>query len=294
MRFSAQPLNAQALLLALGLAAMYVPTYIELDRVIWGTVGQGHGPVMLALACWLAYQRIDTLRQTPREPAILPGLACFLVGLSCYFVGRSQDILLLDVGSQIFCLSALLLLYWGHAGWRAMWFPLFFLIFLLPLPSPVVDALTSPLKMAVSYVSEQILYLAGYPIARTGVTLSVGPYKLLVADACAGLNSVFALEAIGVFYMSFVGHTNKTRNILLATLILPISFVTNVLRVCVLVLVTYYFGDAVGQGFVHDFAGIFLFMMATFLTVTADSLLGIFFKDQQTAPSSTATQPQKA
>ena len=113
-------------------------------------------------------------------------------------------------------------------------------------------------------------------MGRTGVTLSIGPYQLLVADACAGLNSIFALEAIGVFYMSMMGYTNPKRNILIALLILPISFASNVIRVITLVLVTYYFGDEAGQGFVHGFAGIMLFMIATMLTVATDTLIGRF------------------
>ena len=103
-----------------------------------------------------------------------------------------------------------------------------------------------------------------------------------MADACAGLNSIFALEAIGVFYMSVAQHASKARNILLDSLILPISFISNVTRVCVLVLVTYYFGDEAGQGFVHGFAGILLFMVATALTIGTDSISGFVLQDQIT------------
>ena len=76
--------------------------------------------------------------------------------------------------------------------------------------------------------------------------------------------------------MSMMGYTNPKRNILIALLILPISFASNVIRVITLVLVTYYFGDEAGQGFVHGFAGIMLFMIATMLTVATDTLIGRF------------------
>lgn len=210
----------------------------------------------------------------------MPGISTIAVGLLSYVLGRSQEVLMFEVGSQIFTIAGILLLYKGLPGLKQMWFPLFFLIFLVPLPGVMVDALTAPLKSGVSYVAEWIMYSAGYPIGRAGVTLTIGQYQLLVADACAGLNSIFALEAIGVFYMSVVRHTNKARNILLAILIIPIAFVSNVTRVIVLVLVTFYFGDEAGQGFIHDFAGILLFMVATILTIGTDSILGIFFKDK--------------
>ena len=48
----------------------------------------------------------------------------------------------------------------------------------------------------------------------------------------------------------------------LAILIMPIAFCANVVRVMILVLVTYHFGDEAGQGFVHGFAGMVLFMVA--------------------------------
>lgn len=265
--------------IAVGLLAMYVPTYIALDTYVWNVVGQGHGPIMLGLAIWLAWQRKSQLVRLPPLSARLSGTVALALGLATYVVGRSQDILFLDTASQLFVLSGTLLLYKGTAGLKTMWFPIFFLIFIIPLPGSVVAAITSPLKTGVSHVSEYLLYHTNYPIGRSGVTLTIGPYQLLVADACAGINSIFALEAIGVFYMSIANHSNKARNIILASLIIPISFISNVTRVIVLVLITYYFGDEAGQGFAHGFAGILLFMAATALTIGADTLLGFFLKD---------------
>jgi exosortase len=133
---------------------------------------------------------------------------------------------------------------------------------------------TQPLKRGVSYVAEQILYHAGYPISRTGVILMIGPYQLLVADACAGLNSMFTLEALGLLYLNIVGHTDKLRNLLLAILIIPVSFCANVVRVMILVLVTFYYGDEAGQGFVHSFAGMVLFLVGLTLMLGVDNVIG--------------------
>jgi exosortase B len=261
------------------------PAYEVLQQSVWRVVGQGHGPVMLALTLWLIWQRWPAFQRLPDAPAWGLALTCLVPGLLAYIVGRSQDVLVLDVGSQVLILAGLTLAYRGQAGLRLMWLPLFFMLFLVPLPGSMVDTLTAPLKSAVSHVAEQVLYAAGYPIARSGVTLTIGPYQLLVADACAGLNSVFSLEAIGVFYMSIIGHTHRLRNVLLAVLILPISFISNVTRVIVLVLITYHFGDEAGQGFVHGFAGILLFMVATALTIAADSLLGLFLPPHSPPPT---------
>lgn len=281
------PSRAELLAIAAGLFAMYLPTYMTLDASIWKIVGQGHGPVMLALTLWLIWQRLPAFAGLATQPAPISGSLLLAAGLLFYVVGRSQDILFMDVGSQMLVLTGLALLYKGWAGWRTMWFPIFFILFIIPIPGSIVDQVTAPLKAAVSYVAEAILYTLHYPVGRSGVTLTIGPYQLLVADACAGLNSIFALEAIGVFYLSVVEHTSRLRNIVLAMLILPISFVSNVTRVIALVLITYYFGDEVGQGFVHSFAGILLFMLATALTIGTDTVLGFFIRDKAEPQSRT-------
>jgi exosortase B len=272
------PSRVELLAITAGLVSMYLPTYMTLEASIWRIVGQGHGPVMLALTLWLIWQRLPAFTSSAAQPSPLAGMLALTAGLLCYALGHSQDILFMDVGSQMLVLTGIALLYKGWAGFRIMWFPIFFILFIIPIPGSIVDQVTAPLKAAVSYVAEAILYKLHYPIGRSGVTLTIGPYQLLVADACAGLNSIFALEAIGVFYLSVVQYSSATRNTLLALLIIPISFASNVTRVITLVLITYYLGDEAGQGFVHNFAGILLFMIATALTICTDALLGIMLK----------------
>jgi exosortase B len=185
-----------------------------------------------------------------------------------------------EVFSQILVLAALFLLFVGRRGLRLVWFPLFFLLFMVPLPGSWVVAVTGPLKAAVSAVAANLLYHLGYPMGRAGVVLSVGPYQLLVADACAGLNSMFTLEALGLLYMNLMNYTSALRNMILAVLIIPISFAANIVRVMILVLVTYYFGDEAGQGFVHGFAGMVLFMVGLILMLFTDKLLGLAFRNK--------------
>ena len=149
---------------------------------------------------------------------------------------------------------------------------------MLPFP---LDSITLPMKMAVSYVTENVLFWLGYPIAREGVILQIGQYQLLVADACAGMHTLISLEALGLLYLSLVKHDSLVRNITLTLLIIPISFTANVFRVITLTLITYYFGDEVGQGFVHGFAGIFLFFIALIFIMAVDSMLQYFVKTKK-------------
>lgn len=260
--------------IVLGLCVLYVPTYYGLLTGIWGDQDQAHGPIVLMVVAFLFWQNRNHLEFiSPNSTRPILGSICLFLGLLSYVIGRSQEILLLEIGSQILVFSGVLLITRGLASLKAMWFPLFFVTFMIPLPSFFLDAVTMPMKMAVSYVAEHILYWFGYPIARSGVILQIGQYQLLVADACAGMHTLISLEALGLLYLNLVKHDSLFRNVSLAILIIPISFTANVIRVIVLTLVTFYFGDAVGQGFVHGFAGMVLFVVALCLIIGVDSIL---------------------
>lgn len=261
--------------IAAGLIVLYLPSLVDLFRGVWSTDQQAHGPIVLGIACWLIYRKWpDMVRSSDGQGgAPVAGWSVFIFGLLLYVIGRSQDILLFEIGSVVWLFSGILLLIRGPRALKAQWFPLFFMLFMIPLPGPLVDLLTMPMKMAVSYVAENILFWFDYPIARTGVILQIGQYKLLVADACAGLHTLFTLEALGLLYLNIVRHDSVLRNIALAILIVPISFTANVIRVIVLTLITYHFGDEAGQGFLHGFAGMVLFLSALLLIIGVDSLL---------------------
>ena len=267
-----RPAIAEWFPIFIGLIALYVPTWIDLSRTIWATEAQAHGPIILGVALWFFWKLRIGIHEMSASPA-RTGWPLFVFGLLLYAIGRSQDILIFEVGSQIVVIASLLLLLRGWGALRTAWFPLFFLLFMIPLPGAFVDALTLPMKMAVSYVAEHVLFWIGYPISRTGVILQIGQYKLLVADACAGLQTLFTLEALGLLYLNIVRHDSLFRNITLATLIIPISFTANVIRVMVLTLITYHFGDEAGQGFLHGFAGMVLFITALLIIMGVDSLL---------------------
>jgi len=273
------PVRALIVLLV-GLAVMYVPTFLRLAEAVWSTDEQGHGPLILGACAWLLWDMRANLFGPQSRPAPVAGSLLLLVSVVIYTVGRSQQVIELEAGSLLLTLPACLLLLVGPTGVRRAWFPLVFLFFMVPLPGVLVQAMTMPLKSVVSVVAEQLLYWAGYPIARTGVTLMVGPYQLLVADACSGLNSLFTLEALGFLYMRIMNYTSKARNVILAVGIIPIAFISNVTRVIILVLVTYHFGDEAGQGFMHGFAGIVLFAVALTLTYGLDRLLAARFDDE--------------
>ena len=238
----------------LGLAWLYLPTYIDLYRVFWVTREGSYGPVMLGFIAWLVWRERDafTLQRTTTKSAL--GITLFAFGLLFYILGRSQSFYNLEVGSQVPLLLGVIHLLLGKPGLRRLWFPIALLIFVVPIPASLLDHILLPLKELVSRIVDNSLYLAGYPIARNGVVLTIGPYSLLIADACSGLNSIIAISGIGLVYIYVAGHSSRWINGALLLSVVPIAFLANIVRVLALVLITFYCGDGVGSSF-HEQAG---------------------------------------
>lgn len=225
------------------------------------------------IIAWMFWNKAQQARSEASAAGSKLGMLPFVLGLVCYVVGHSQDVWFLEIGSFMLSISGLL---WMLGGYRAVLryrYPILFIIILIPLPGFLVDWLTAGLKMGVSQAVEQLLYMAGYPISRSGVVLNIGQYQLMVADACSGINSLFSLFAFGLLYLYFFTPVKLSNRLLLLCSVLPAAIVSNIVRVITLVLVTYYFGDAAGQGFIHQFSGLLLFGVAILCVFMVDAFL---------------------
>jgi exosortase B len=260
--------------LIVGLLALLLPTYLRLYESVWTQEAYEHGPIVLILFWFLVWRNRRQIFSVAAAPDAASGWPCLLLGLFVYFVGRTQNLPLFEVGAHIAILAGVLLLTLGWQSLRAAWFPLVFLLFLVPLPGFVISALTGGLKQWVSAVAESLLYRAGYPVARDGVVITVGQYQMLVADACSGLNSIYSLAAMGLLYVHLMNHKQMMRNAFLIAAIIPAALCANVIRVIFLILITFHFGDEAGQGFLHNASGIVLFVVALILLIGLDWLLG--------------------
>ncbi|MBA3597210.1 MAG: exosortase B [Methylibium sp.] len=267
--------NAGWVIALLGWAAIYLPVYWWAGNTIWQSDEHAHGPIVLAVLVWLLWGLRESLAQSPDEMQSGWGWGwpVLAFGLLLYVLGQVLNFSIFLFASQTFVLAGALLLLKGTRALRLAWFPIFYTIFMIPLPGVLVDAITGPLKQWISAIVENILYGVGYPIARTGVVIVVGQYQMLVADACSGLNSMFSLSALGTVFMYLMARKSVLHNAIMLASILPIAFASNIIRVIILVLITYHFGDEAGQGFLHGAAGMVLMLVALVIFFLLDALL---------------------
>lgn len=259
--------------LALALAVLAVPTAATLGDQVWSREAGAHGPIVLVTGAWLIWRKLPELKENARPGASWLTALGVIASLALYVFGRAYDFISLEVAGLY---GVFLTMLYAHFGFKALlkcWFPLFYLSFVIPPPGWVIDSLTAPLKLFVSYVSTAGLQAAGLPIFREGVTLIVAQYQLLVEDACSGMNSITGLVAISLFYIYLLRNASWRYSLLLVAMVVPIAIAANIIRVVVLVLLTYFYGDAVAQGFLHMAAGLLLFTSALLLVFLVDNIL---------------------
>jgi exosortase B len=258
----------------LGAAALaLMPLYFSLAKYEWPRDDQSYGPFILAAALWLMYQKREKLRALEPRPAPVTGWPIFVSGLFALFVSQTQDLYTVQAWSQLPIFGGLILMFFGYRAARILAFPFFFLIFSFPLPEWLIDAITLPLKSLIADTVVNVLYRGGYPVAQNGVIITIANYQLMVQDACAGLNSLFSLSAVSIFYIYLARHLSMVQNGLLIASIFPVSVVANLIRVLLLVTMTYYFGDSFTSGFFHEMAGVVLFTAALVSIFLVDSIL---------------------
>lgn len=265
-------LSAADVVFLLGCAILIIPTMIGVARFSWSTEQGGHGPIVLATGIWLLLREIKDARAertTPRPWIAALGIAVFM---AIYLVARITGILEIEAIAMYGALLLGIYLLVGGRFMQAIWFPLIYLALVLPPPDTVVAAVTQPIKIAISDAAVSLLHAMGYPIASSGVTIYIAQFELLVAAACAGLNSIISLGAICLFYVYLRHRNNFTAFLLVSLAVIPVAVFSNFVRVLVLILITYYLGEAAAQGFLHDFAGLLMFAVALFTIFALDSV----------------------
>ncbi len=255
-----------------GLLVITFPTLRHIAVESWATEQGSHSPLVLASGLWLLVSLQRETRLLQQRPSTVLAMAAIIPMAAALLLFRTAAVIELEVYALYGLFVAVLYAFIGWRALKALWFPLLYLAFAVPLPESLVAAITNPLKLWISETAVDLLYFAGYPIASSGVTIQIGQYQLLVAAACAGLNSLITLSALTLFYV-YLSHRTELRYMLVLTMAaVPVAIFSNLVRVIILVLLTYYAGEAAAQGFLHYFAGMTTFAIALVTIYALDTL----------------------
>ena len=158
----------------------------------WNSSTYGHCLFILPLVAWLVWQRRhEVVQVTPR--AWVPGLAVLGLAAFGWLMGEAAGVAVIRHAALLGMVQAAILTVLGPAALRALLFPVFYLVFLIPVGDEIVPAmqtLTAKMTMA-------LLNLANVPAQIDGVFITTPTGWFEVAEACAGVKFLIAMIAYG-------------------------------------------------------------------------------------------------
>lgn len=189
-----------------------------------------------------------------------------------YIFGWRQVYLLITTFSLIPVIAGLIIYLYGLETLKLLWFPISYLLLLVPPPMALLDSITLPMRHKISAATEIILNLFNYPIRREGLLLTIGYNDIFMGQPCSGFRSLITLLSLGIVYV-YISKSSSYKKIILTTSIIPLAIFGNLIRVITLCLITYYFGEEAGQGFFHNFSGIVMFIITIMGLIGLEKLL---------------------
>jgi len=237
----------------LALAGIYSPALAEMARVWWTNTYAGHGmfvPLFSALLVWMDRDRIRAAAGRG-DPA---GMLVILLGLGLLALGSWADSVILQGLSVVVAVAGIVLWGFGARCLRRAAFPVGFLLFMVPLPRPIVDAVTLDLQLFVARFAGATLELLDIPVHQDGLLIVLPAVTLQVAEACNGLRFLMALLVLTVAFAQ-VTQRSLLRKLVLVGSAIPIAILANAVRIAVIAIAVYYIGPKAASGFIHNIIG---------------------------------------
>ena len=230
-----------------------------------------HGFLVPLISLYFVYERRKQLQALTLSES-WAGLGLVISGVLLLLLGSLATEYFTMRFSMIVVFGGLILFLLGREFYKTLLLPLIFLIFMIPLPSILMDRITFPMQIFASKVAATSLYLIGIPVLREGNIIQLANTTLEVAEACSGIRSLISLLALSVVFAYFNQKTTLKRMLLVLSTF-PITIVANAARVTGTGILAYHYGDSVAQGFFHGFSGWILFVVAIICLFVVGSLL---------------------
>jgi exosortase len=260
-------------LLLIPLFLLYSPVVLEMAREWQSDPNYSHGFLIPLISGYFLWNQRRTLRGLERSP-IMAGYIVLFFGLGLYVIGTMGDEMFMSRVSLLFVLAGLVLLVGGKEWFTHARLPLFYLVFMIPLPYFIYNELAVPLKLFAAKTATATLQFFSYSILREGNIIYLPDVTLQVADACSGMRSLISIIALAVA-MSWFFHKVRWKQLTLVMISIPIAVLVNIIRIVGTCILSHRYGAKVAMGFFHEFAGLVIFCIAFIVLFGSSFLLSV-------------------
>jgi exosortase len=244
---------------------LYIPVFRTLYQSRWAAIDYTHAYFILPLSLLIVWLKRDEIKQhvtsrVPHPTSYVPGFILLVFGLASFTLGWRWGYLFISTLSLIPFLFGMCLFLYNKELAKTLAFPILYLLLLVPIPVGILDSITLPMRHAASVASAAVLKALGYDIVREGLLINMGGHEIFMGAPCSGFRSLITMISLGLIYIYFTKGT-MSKNIILFISIIPLALIGNLARIIALCLITFYFGEAAGQGFFHNFSGMVVFLI---------------------------------
>jgi EpsI family protein len=266
------PVLFGVILLALGAAMFWWTGRWMIARFNHEGGYYSHGWLVPLVVGFLLWRKREALAACPKR-AYLPGLFLLVPSLLAQFLATLLQVGFLSGLALLGVVAGLVLTLMGPQFLRLVLFPVAFLAFMVPIPEFVIDVVSFRMKLLSAGVAAGVADLFGLIAIREGSFIRIPHGTLEVDNVCSGLKYLIALMAFSALY-AHLASVKTWQKWVLFLLSIPISFLANVGRVTLMVIVGYQWGiSAVEKWYFHDLFGFVLFIVAFVCLFAVESLL---------------------
>jgi exosortase len=255
-------------------AILFAPIFLQLYQSRWEYIDYTHAYFILPISLYIVWSKRGLLsaltKEVPRTSWV--GLFLILLGAGLFLLGWREEYLVVASAAMIPLFAGIVLFVYGGKVLGVVAFPISYLLFLLPPPLGVLDAITLPMRYGISAVVAKLLTLMGYPLVREGLLLTMGGREIYMGEPCSGFRSLITLLSLGIVYIYTLKGTIK-KKLFMSAFIIPFALLGNVLRVMILCFITYYLGAEMAEGVLHDASGILMFLILIFCLIGLERVI---------------------
>jgi exosortase C (VPDSG-CTERM-specific) len=192
------------------------------------------------------------------------GLGLLAFAYSLGFTGRApanNDRIVLLTLSFLCCLAAGGFFFLGRDWVQAAAFPLAYLIFMVPMPDAMADALEIASKSAAAEVANVFFHLSGTPFLRSGPIFQLPNITIEVAQECSGIRSSWVLFMTSILAANLFLQT-PWRRLALIAFVIPLGILRNGFRIMVIGLLCVNMGPEMIHSLIHRRGGPVFFALS--------------------------------
>ncbi|MCK4828667.1 exosortase/archaeosortase family protein [bacterium] len=261
----------------------FIPVYPSLVDTWLNNSNNSHGILVPLISAYLVWQKRDELRRTTASVSGW-GALILCISLVLYILSLAGAVTVVSRSMIVFSLIGLVLFNFGPAIFSIISFPLFYLLFMVPVPVSIYGIVAFPLQLFATKVSELLMHLVSIPVYRDGNMLYFAQTQLEVAEACSGLRSMTAFIMLS-FIFAYMMKTRYWPRLTIILSAVPLAFFVNILRVTGTGILAHFYGSKIARGFLHEFSGLAVFAFGFVLLFGEYLLLNRLNSKQPTVSS---------